>query len=303
MSDQDVSQSPDERMMALLGAEEPTQEQEVTQEPQETEAPQADSQEQPPRKLKLKWNEQEIEKEETEVIELAQQGFDYTQKTQKLAEERRSIESQAQAVKAQEQQIKEQASFQAALIKDIAKVTSVDEQLAEYDKVNWAQLTDQDPSYAQKLFFQYTQLRDRRNTMVQELNQKQTQMQQQHQSKIKEMLAKGYEQLQRDIPGWNDEKASEVRSFAKSIGFSEHEISQITDPKVVKALYNASQYEKLQSSKPTVANKVADKPPVVKPGSRDPKASQNSQSAQLKQELRKTGKSDVAAKLIEQMLK
>ena len=276
MSDQDVVQSPDERMMALLGAEEPVAEQ--LEETQETETPEPEAEAQPEvRTLKLKWNNEEIEKPEDEVINLAQQGFDYTQKAQKLADERRAIESQAQAIKAQEQQIQEQAKLQSALIKDYAKVTSIDEQLAQYDGVNWGQLSQENPSQAQTLFFQYTQLRDRRNQLAQELNQKQAQLHQQHQSKYQEMLIKGQEQLSRDIPGWGPEKVSEVREFAKSIGYTEAEISQIVDPRVVKALYKASQLEKLNQAKPAVENKVANKPPVVKPGSRDPKASVNSQ--------------------------
>lgn len=311
MTDQAVEQSsPESRLMALLDAEEvpqgeEQQEQDSPPETQEAETstePEAEAQPEP-RKLRLKWNDQEIEKDENEVISLAQQGFDYTTKTQRLAEERKQVESQAQAVKAQEQQIQEQAKLQSALIKDYAKVTNIDEQLAQYDGVNWGQLSQQDPSQAQTLFFQYTQLRDKRNQLAQELGQKQTQLHQQHQSRYQEMLVKGQEQLQRDIPGWGPDKASEVREFAKSLGYTEAEMNQIVDPRVVKALYKASQLEKLNQSKPSVESKVANKPPVVKPGSRDPKASVNSQITQVRVALKKTGRSEHAAKLIESMLK
>lgn len=308
MSDQALEQSPEERMIALLGKEE-EQETEVQQEPTEAQETtseaetETEAEAQPEsRKLKLKWNGEEVEKDESEVVELAQKGFDYTQKTQTLAEERKVIEERNQAIKAQEEQIKHQTEIQQALIKDIAKVTSVDEQLAEYDKVNWTQLTDQDPAYAQKLFFQYTQLRDRKNSMVQELNQKASYLKQQQQSRFEEMLQKGREVLNKDLPGWNTDKFPDIKEAAKSLGYQDSELAGVTDPRVFKALYEVAQYRKLQSSKPQIDNKVAGKPPVVKPGSRDTKAAVNSKYAADRQALKKTGDSNIAARLIEQML-
>lgn len=305
MDDQATEQSVAERMIAALDAEEGILNQQETQEPetQEEVVEEQEAEAQPePRKLKLKWNDQEIEKDEEEVISLAQQGFDYTQKTQKLSEERKAIESQAQAIKAQEQAVKEQAEIQAALIKEYAKVTALDEQLADYDKVDWSALTSSDPSRAQILFMQYTQLKDKRGSLINEMSQKQNALQRQQHQRMQEMIAKGQEQLQKDIPGWGVEKATEVRDFLKGLGFNETEISQINDPRLVKAFYDASQMKNLQSNKPQVTNKVANKPPVVKPGSRDPKAAQNSETTKLRQELRKTGGEKFAAALIEKML-
>lgn len=308
MSDQALEQSPEERMIALLGAEE-QQESEEQQEPTEAQESTSDAdtdteaEAQPePRKLKLKWNGEEVEKDESEVVELAQKGYDYTQKTQTLAEERKAIDERNQAIKAQEAQIKEQYEIQQALIKDVSKVTAIDEQLAEYDKVNWSQLTDQDPSYAQKLFFQYTQLRDRKNAMVNELNQKASYIRQQQQSKQQELLQKGRETLNRDLPGWNTDKFPDIKEAAKTLGYQDNELAEVTDPRIFKALYEVAQYRKLQSSKSLVENKVSGKPPVVKPGSKDTKAAANSRYAADREALRKTGDSNIAAKLIERML-
>lgn len=308
MSDQAVEQSLEERMVALLGEEE-KQETEQQQEPPEAQEStseadtEAEAEAQPePRKLKLKWNGEEVEKDESEVVELAQKGYDYTQKTQTLAEERKAIDERNQAIKAQEAQIKEQYEIQQALIKDVSKVTAVDEQLAEYDKVNWSQLTDQDPSYAQKLFFQYTQLRDRKNAMVNELNQKASYIRQQQQSRQQELLQKGRETLNRDLPGWNTDKFPDIKEAAKTLGYQDNELAEVTDPRIFKALYEVAQYRKLQSSKSIVENKVSGKPPVVKPGSKDTKAAANSRYAADREALRKTGDANIAAKLIERML-
>lgn len=307
MSDQAQEQSPQERMIALLGEEETQQEQETT-EAQEQESTsegesETEAEAQPePRKLKLKWNGEEVEKDESEVVELAQKGFDYTQKTQSLADERKAIEARDQAVKAQEQAFQEQAKIQQALIKEVGQVQSIDEQIAQFNTIDWNQLTDTDPVQAQKLFFQYTQLTNKRNGLIQEVQAKHQNLTRQQQLRQQEILAKGQEELQRDIPGWNQEKVSEIREAAKKYGASEDQLSKVAEPWIIKALHDAAQFKKLQSSKSQMENKVAGKPPVVKPGSKDTKAAANSKYATDRQALRKSGDQNIAVKLIEQML-
>lgn len=303
MSDQALEQSPEERMMALLG-DEPDEVQEaeaVQQEEEVTEEPEAEAQPEP-RKLKLKWDGQEVEKDEDEVISLAQQGYDYTQKTQRLADERRAIEEKAQAIKAQESAFQEQVALQQAMVKEIAKVVSIDEQLANFNGVDWNQLTDADPVQAQKLLAQFTQLNNQKQRLVQELNQRQQQIAHQHQAQREEMLRRGEEQLQRDIPGWNDKMVSEIRETVKAYGFTDQEISQVTDPRLVRMMHEATQYRKLQQAKPQIENKVAGKAPVVKPGSKDANAANKAEIRQIREKLTKRGRLEDAAALIEKTL-
>ena len=58
---------------------------------------------------------------------------------------------------------------------------------------------------------------------------------------------------------------------------------------------------KLQQNS-SVKNKISNAKPVVKPGAKDSKAEANSNHRQLREQLRKTGKSEMAAKLIENMI-
>ena len=136
MADQVAEQSVEERMMAFLDIPEQVEDDaepevvaaETEQEAETEEASQEETTEEeaPPRKLKLTHNGEEIEKDETEVIALAQQGFDYTQKTQKLAEERKYVESMTQTIKEQETAFNQQVQIQTALIQEIAKVTAIE---------------------------------------------------------------------------------------------------------------------------------------------------------------------------------
>lgn len=303
-------QSAEQQMEALLdreeqleneGQEEPTEAQ--AEETEEGQEPEEEAEAQPePAKVKLKWNGEDVEKNLDEVIELAQQGYDYTKKTQTVAEERKAIEAQSQAIKAQEKALEEQAQIQQALVKEFAKLTSIDESLSQYAGIDWGALTDNDSVQAQKLFYQYSQLKNNREKAVGELNQKYAKLTAQKQSRQRELIAQGLEQLHKAIPGWNQEKASEVTATGKDIGFTDNELSQIADPRMVKALWEAAQFRKLQSSKPQIKNKVAGKPPVVKPGSKDSSAADRSQVRELQKNLSKRGRIEDAAKLIERTL-
>lgn len=309
MTDQVETQSAEQRMMALLESEdafteevpdEQEAEEEPTEEVEEGEQEESDEEE-PQATVKLKVNGEEIEKPLDEVVSLAQQGMDYTQKTQALAEQRREVETYAQAIKAQEQQFQQQVQLQQALITDIAKVTAIDQQLAQYGQVNWQALSDQDPVEAQKLFFTYTQLQNQRQQMVGELSGKQQQIQQAQQQRLAEEVKRGQEVLTKEIPGWSKETALELRSIGKEYGFSDEELGSIVDPRHVKVLWEAAQWRKLQKN-PTVGKKVAQAKPMLKPGSKDPKQANSSQAKQLSEALKKTGKQEYAQKLIERML-
>lgn len=315
MSDQDVSQSAEARMMALLDAEDafreeeeqpevPQEEPEVEEETEEVEEEQEtedSEEEQPSATVKLKVNGEEIEKPLDEVVALAQQGMDYTQKTQKVAEERKQVEAYAQALQAQEQSFQQQVQLQQALIQDIAQITALDQQIEQFNQVNWQALSDSDPVEAQKLFFQYNQLNQKRQQMANQLGGKQQQLQQEQAKYLQQKVQQGAEVLAKEIPGWSSEKATEIRNGAKEYGFSDEELSQVIDPRHVKVLHDALQWRKLQANQPA-KNKVAQAKPMVKPGSKDTKQANTAAVKQTQDMLRKTGKQEFAQKLIERML-
>lgn len=319
MSDQVGNLSVEERMLAFVEQEDTPpevlddaeNEVEPDEEPQATSEESAESEIEPEevskeetltgRKLRLKHNGQEVELDEAEVVNLAQQGYDYTKKTQELADARKVIDSHVQAIKAQEQAFQQQVHIQSALVGDIAKVTAIDEQIAEFNGLDWNALSDSDPVQAQKLFFQFNQLQSQRQKMTQALGVKQQQMQALIAEQVKRQTAAGLEQLRRDIPDWGEAKVKEIRQSAAQYGFSEKELQGITDPRVVKVLLDASQWRKLQSTKP-VAEKKLTASPQVKPGAKDTKAATQGGVKQTRELLHKTGKSEYAAKLIERML-
>ena len=329
MSDQVAEQSPQSRLETMLGdsiesdvkppelqdeeeqtpleaeAEETTDEveteEEATEESDDEAEEEEQSQDEVPAILKLKVNGEDVEKPLDEVVALAQQGLDYTQKTQQVAEQRKELEAYAQQIQLQEQAFQEQMQLNNVLIEDVAKITSLDQQLNQYANVNWQQLSDNDFVEAQKLFFTYNQLQQERSQLVSQFEAKKQQVVQKQTQLMSEKIAKGKEILAKEIPNWSPETNQALLSTGKDYGFSDAELNSIVDPRHVKVLHDAMQWRKLQQNS-TVKKKVSSAKPVVKPGSKDTKAEASSNHRNLREQLRKTGKSDAAQKLIENML-
>jgi hypothetical protein len=326
MSDQVAEQSPHSRLEAMLGdsvesdvkppepqdeeeqtpleaeAEPSENEEEATEESPDDQAEEEEqSEDEVPAILKLKVNGEEVEKPLDEVVALAQQGLDYTQKTQQVAEQRKELEDYAQSIKAQEEVFRQEVELQNVLINEVAQITSLDQKLAAYQNVNWQQLSDNDFVEAQKLFFTYNQLQQDRNQLVSQFEAKKQEVAQKQTQLLSEKIAKGKEILAKEIPNWSPETNQALLSTGKDYGFSDAELNSIVDPRHVKVLHDAMQWRKLQKNS-TVKNKISNAKPVVKPGAKDSKNEANSNHRNLREQLRKTGKSDAAQKLIENML-
>jgi hypothetical protein len=337
MSDQAIEQSPQSRLEAMLGdiqeeaVQEPIQEEpqeveeevvedtvdeseddeEIVEDTEESEEDEPETEdeveedsdeEQTLETVKLKVNGEEIEKPLDEVVALAQQGLDYTKKTQEVAEQRKQLESFEQQLKAQEQQFAEQAQLNNLLIEDVAKITALDQQLSQYANVDWQKLTDSDFVEAQKHYMAYNQLQQDRNNAVSQFEAKRQSALAKHQESLAERIRKGKEVLAKEIPNWSPETTQAVVTTGKEYGFTDDELNAIVDPRHVKVLHDAMQWRKSQNKKPLIKKKVASAKPVVKPGAKDPKVAANSNSKKIREQLRRSGSSELASKLIEQMI-
>ena len=335
MSDQAIEQSPQSRLEAMLGdiqddaamqiqeepqkveeeetveveaeAEEPTDVEEVEdsadEEPElEDDVDEEDSEEQPIQNVKIKVNGEEIEKPLDEIVALAQQGLDYTQKTQQVAEQRKELEAIQEQIQAQQIELQQGAQLSGELVEDVAKITSLDQQLAQYQNVDWQKLSDSDVVEAQKLFFQYNQLQQERSNAVSQFEAKRQNALAQQQQIVADKVQKGRDQLAKEIPNWSPETTQEIVSVGKEYGFTDNELNAIIDPRHVRVLHDAMQWRKLKSKNSVTKKKVASAKPVVKPGSKDPKVKSTAASKKMREQLRRTGKAEVASKLIENLI-
>jgi hypothetical protein len=91
---------------------------------------------------------------------------------------------------------------------------------------------------------------------------------------------------------------SDLRSFAKGIGFSDQELSMVRDSRQVLALHKAMLYDKLQKAKPEVNKRVSEASKTIKSGN-SVKPATSDQVKRQHQQLKQSGKVRDAAKLFE----
>jgi len=267
----------------------------------ETDAEDDEDSKEQPQTFKLKIKGEEIEKPLEEVISLAQMGADYTQKTQEVAEQRRQLEDYAQTIKVQEQSLQSQFEAQQSFLSEVADIKAIDNQLAQFANVDWQALSDNDFVEAQKLFFTHNQLQEQRRQVTANLTTKANQMQQQKDAQLQQRVEQGKAILAKEIPNWSQKTSQEIILAGKDYGFNDDELGTIVDPRHVKVLHDAMQWRKLKGNS-VVKNKVSQAKPVVKAGSKDTKQEASLATRQVREQLRKTGKSDYAQKLIENMI-
>ena len=248
-------------------------------------------------KYRVKANGEELEVSLDELLNGYSRTADYQKKTQSLAEQRKSVE--AERVKIDE----------AAKTRDVyaQRLQVIEQLLSTQDTENLQELKDSDPiAYAIKVAERSE--RDKQLQAVQAERQRVSQEQQALQGqRLHQHIQSEQEKLKAAIPEFKDDAKAEVirrdiRSYAKSIGFSDQELSQVYDSRAVQTLYKAMQYEKLVAGKAGATKKVASAPKTLKPGTSNPQSSE--QEAQKKDfaQLRKTGNKRDAAKLFERFL-
>jgi hypothetical protein len=115
---------------------------------------------------------------------------DYTRKTQELAAERKAIAEQRSLV--------EQASE--AELNAYAAVRSIDQQLANYSKVDWDGWADKAPLEAQKAFQKFQILKDQRGQAAAFLARSKNDRELQKQQETAKRMEEGRAELDRAIP-------------------------------------------------------------------------------------------------------
>jgi hypothetical protein len=248
-------------------------------------------------KYRVKVDNEELEVDVDELIKGYSRTSDYTKKTQALAEQRKVIE--AEKAKVQD----------AARLRDqyAQRLQVIEQMLTQSPQENMAELKETDPiGYAVKMAEQVE--REKQLAAVRQERAQLAQRQQyEQQERLKVHLSQEAERLQAAIPEMADEVKGEVvrkeiKDFARSIGFSEQELSQVYDHRAVLTLYKAMQYDKLQKSKPATAKRVAEAPKTLRPGTTQQSSPDQDAVKKLKGQLRKSGKQRDAAKLFERFL-
>jgi hypothetical protein len=229
-------------------------------EPEDTDEDDVEVEERKTYRVKAGGEEKDVTLEE--LVSGYQKGDDYTKKSQSLAEARKKVEAHAHEVQ-QAMQVKEEYAQRLAQVEQFL--------MSDGEQVNLEELKENDPiQYAIKVAEQ-TETNKKINLLRQERAKVQQQQQAYQAQQQHAVVANEAKMLSEKVKEFSDPKKAEqikndIRSFGKSVGFSDQELSQVYDHRHVLILQKAMEYDKLQQSKAGVAKKVSNAPKMAKKG-------------------------------------
>lgn len=281
----------------VVEAEQPEALEEPEQE-QEEGADEADeAEEEEPQKFTVKVDGKEIEVTLDELKNGYQRQSDYTRKTQAAAEQTK----QAQAERAQAQQ--EREKYFGGLQRMQVQLEAA---LGEQSQIDWNTLIETNPVEAlrqqhlqQQRQAAYQQNLAEQNALIEQFQAEQAQAQASY-------LSEQRDQLLAKLPDWKDEtkaaaEKGAISKFLQEQGFSDDDVSAVTDHRHVLIARKAMLYDQLMANAKVQAKKVQEAPQrVVKPGV-GAKPGIDGRSSAMKQ-LQKTGRVEDAAAAFAQLL-
>ena len=238
-------------------------------------------------------------KEVSVTLDELQKGYsrtqDYTRKTQQIAEVRKQVEQETQAVRAERQQYAQLLGALQAQLQATEPQVDLD-RLYHEDPIEWVRQKEvmrerQEKAYA-----------------IQAEQQRLSQLSQYEQQRaMEETLSSQKDALLAALPTWKDpktaraEKALVVES-AKAAGFSEEDLKSVYDHRLVLLLRKAGLYDQMVSKRQGIKPVVNNGPRPAKPGAAG-RVSTTTESTRAKQRLAKTGRIDDAVSAIELLLR
>ena len=238
-------------------------------------------------------------KEVAVTLDELQKGYsrtqDYTRKTQQIAEVRKQVEQETQAIRAEREQYAQLlGALQAQLQTSEPQVDL--ERLYHEDPIEWVR--------------QKEVLRDRQEKAyaIQAEQQRLSQLSQQEQQRAMEAhLESQKDALLAALPEWRDPKKAKaekalVLESAKSVGFTDDDLKSVYDHRLVLLLRKAAMYDQMVSKRQDIKPVVNNGPRTAKPGAAG-RVSTTTESTRAKQRLAKTGRVDDAASAIELLLR
>lgn len=222
------------------------------------------------------------------TVEEARKGYlrqrDYTQKTQRVAEDHRALvaEKSVWAEKAQE------------MIKSLDAL--------QEKEPNWTQLATSGQYTAEELQKAQFYWQDRSRTLKEARDAVERTQREQHTLQKRRFYD---ELLSGQVnPEWKDqgklkEDLGKVYEFAGDLGYSPQVLDGFTDPQLMGILNDARRWREANSKKPTVTKALSAKPAVAKPGSRAVASPKAEAARSLEEKFGKSHKIDDAVALFE----
>ena len=195
-----------------------------------------------------------------ELVSGYQKSTDYTQKSQQLAEERKKVEAHAQevqnAMRTREAYAQKLAQVEQYLVNSQDPSENLEE-LKENDPIQYAIKVAEQTEANKKI----NAIRQEQQKVAQEQHHYQLQQQNQVVQNEAKMLSEKVKEF--SDPKKAEQIKNDIRSFGKSVGFSDQELSQVYDHRHVMILQKAMEYDKLQKANQGVTKKLKSAPKMA----------------------------------------
>ena len=236
-------------------------------------------------------------KEVAVTLDELQKGYsrtqDYTRKTQQIAEVRKQVEAETQAVRAERGQYAQLLGALQAQLQATEPQVDLD-RLYHEDPIEWVRQKEVMRERQEKA--QAIQAEQQRLYQTSQREQQQA---------LEQQLVLQKDALLAALPSWKDSKVAKaekalVVESAKKAGFSDEDLNSVYDHRLVLLLRKAGLYDQMMSKRQGI-KPVTNGPRPAKPGAAG-RVSTTSESARAQQRLAKTGRVDDAADAIYKLL-
>lgn len=183
---------------------------------------------------------------------------DYTQKTQEVAEQRKSVEERVELLNQRE-------SLMSSTFDKAVELRDIQNKLSQYEQIDWQNLVDADPVQATKLNLAYQQLQREAQQKYGELQQAQSQAQNLSEQTRQKFLAEEQTKLKARLPNFDMKVAEKIKSVGKEYGLTDNELNSVVDSRYVHILHDAMKWRSLQVEKPLAMKKVTEAPKAITP--------------------------------------
>lgn len=183
---------------------------------------------------------------------------DYTRKTQELAEHRRATEADRRAL---------DARLDAARRGDVdtVKMAVLEDELAQFEGIQWEAFAAEDPERAQEVWGVYQQMNAAREQLAYALAHRGERSRLAEAREAAARMEAVGRTLRDEIEGWSPEVAAKLVDYAQAFGVTLEELREVADPRLWKILHRAYQADQA-GQRETAAQAQGVRPAVVVAG-------------------------------------
>jgi hypothetical protein len=144
----------------------------------------------------------------------------------------------------------------------------------DFQQVDWNGLRAQNPAQYAALYADFQQRQGEINQFMQAVTQREQEAVAQQQQQIQQFVTAERDKLLNAMPEWRDTAKfdaakSDMVKYARNLGFSDAELGNVTDHRILRVIHDAARFAALQAQAPGAVKQVRQAPAkVARPGPR-----------------------------------